>query len=328
MKNKALLEEMRTYYGRDEVPHDFDQFWDSLIHNTSVPQDFRLKPVDFNLPQVNCYELYFAGVGGGTIYAKIVLPKSSQKVPVILSFHGYMGRTSDWSAMLSYCAAGYGFAMMDVPGQSGYSTDPAQFVHGNTVKGHIIRGAVDGPEHLFYKNVYLDVYRFTNIIAQLDGVDENALYSFGASQGGALALVAAALNPKIRTTVSIYPFLSDFRRVLEIGNTSEAYDELFRYFKFHDPFHETEDKIMETLAYIDVKNFAHRIQCPVKMVIALDDIVCYPITQMAIYNRVKTHKEYKLLPEYGHDDMHVYVSDTVFNWLCGTNIACGSTWIE
>ncbi|MFU1865353.1 acetylxylan esterase, partial [Enterococcus faecium] len=89
----------------------------------------------------------------------------------------------------------------------------------------------------------------------------------------ALALVAAALNPRIQKTVAVYPFLSDFRRVIEIGNTSEANDELFRYFKFHDPFHETEEEIMATLAYIDVKNLAHRIQGEVKMITGLDDDV-------------------------------------------------------
>ena len=131
---------------------------------------------------------------------------------------------------------------------------------GNTVKGHIIRGAVEGPDELFYKDVYLDLYQLIEIVASFPQVDDSKLASYGASQGGALALVAAGLNQRIQRTVAIYPFLSDFRRVLEIGNTSEAYDELFRYFKFHDPFHETEDQIMETLAYIDVKNFAHRLK--------------------------------------------------------------------
>ena len=27
MKNPALLEEIKTYLGRDEVPEDFDTFW-------------------------------------------------------------------------------------------------------------------------------------------------------------------------------------------------------------------------------------------------------------------------------------------------------------
>lgn len=320
LNNLALLEEIKTYKGRDEIPENFDEFWDTLVLETSIPEAYSLKKMDFGLTNIICYELTFKGVNGGSIYAKVVLPKSKEKVPVILSFHGYMGRSLDWSTMFSYAVAGYGFAMMDVPGQSGYSTDSGNFVHGNTVKGHIIRGAVDGPDSLFYKNVYLDIYRFSEIISQLDGVNENELYSFGASQGGALALIVAALSRRVKRVFSIYPFLSDFRRVLEFGNTSEAYDELFRYFKFFDPFHKTEDDLMKTLGYIDVKNFAHRITCPVKMITGLEDIVCYPITQFAIFNQLAGEKEYMLMPEYGHEDMHVYVNDEVFNWICETKI--------
>ena len=77
---------------------------------------------------------------------------------------------------------------------------------------------------------------------------------------------------------------------------------------------------MQTLAYIDVKNLAHRISCPVQMIIGLEDDICYPVTQFAIYNCLAGEKEYHLLPEYGHETMNVRVSDTVFNWLCGTKI--------
>ena len=108
--------------------------------------------------------------------------------------------------------------------------------------------------------------------------------------------------------------------MLEIGNTSEAYDELFRYFKFHDPFHETEEQIMETLGYIDVKNLAHRIKGEVRMITGLDDDVCYPITQFAIYNRLTCEKSYRLMPEYAHEAMNVHVNDQVYNWLCGSEI--------
>ncbi len=101
---------------------------------------------------------------------------------------------------------------------------------------------------------------------------------------------------------------------------SEAYDELFRYFKFHDPFHETEEEIMATLAYIDVKNLAHRIQGEVKMITGLDDDVCYPITQFAIYNRLTCDKTYRIMPEYAHEAMNVFVNDQVYNWLCGSEI--------
>ena len=103
------------------------------------------------------------------------------------------------------------------------------------------------------------------------------LSSYGASQGGALALLQQRLNPQIRKTVAIYPFLSDLDEVLEIGCTSEvAYDELFRYFKFHDPSMKQEEEIMATLAYIDVKILPIAFKVRVKMITGLDDDVYYP----------------------------------------------------
>ena len=53
-----------------------------------------------------------------------------------------MGRGWDWADMLAYTVAGYGVVSMDVRGQSGYSQDGLRSPLGNTVKGHIIRGAV------------------------------------------------------------------------------------------------------------------------------------------------------------------------------------------
>lgn len=77
---------------------------------------------------------------------------------------------------------------------------------------------------------------------------------------------------------------------------------------------------MNTLSYIDIKNFSHLINCPVKFVTCLDDNVCFPSTQYAIYNRLTTEKEHLLLPEYGHDAVNVQLNDTIFNWLTGSEI--------
>jgi len=152
-------------------------------------------------------------------------------------------------------------------------------------------------------------------------VDDNNLAVFGGSQGGALSLVAAALNQKIKRVAVIYPFLSDFKRVLEVGDKDEPYDELFRYFKFSDPMHVTEDTILKTLSYIDVKNMAHRINASVKLFTGLEDQICFPSTQFAMFNRLKCDKDLFLLPEYGHEEMHVHVNDMIFNWMTGCSIS-------
>lgn len=313
------LSELKVYRGRLEMPADFPIFWQEAIAKTKVPAEFEWEFKEFNLEFAECYELRFRCDPAAQVYAKCILPKAKTALPVIFYFHGYQGQGPDWSEMFKFTAAGFAVVCMDVRGQSGYSIDGSGF-KGNTVKGHIIRGAVQGRDHLFFKEVYLDLYRLISLVSTFSWVDKERLYTYGASQGGALALVAAALNPEIKQSIAIYPFLSDFQRVLELGDTSEAYNELFRYFKFHDPFHETEAELMNTLSYIDVKNFAHMIQAEVKIITGMADDVCPPSTQFAIFNRIESPKELKIMPEYGHEAMNVKVNDLVFNWLTKATI--------
>ncbi len=73
--------------------------------------------------------------------------------------------------MLAYTVAGYGVVSMDVRGQSVIPWMEGACKGLNTVKSQIIRGAVDGRERLFYKDVYLDIYSLIEIVASLDLVD-------------------------------------------------------------------------------------------------------------------------------------------------------------
>lgn len=313
------LQEMRDYKGRLDVPDDFDRFWEKQLSSVSGLPKFERQEKDFSTDFARCSELYFEGTKKSSVYAKCIFPKKTGKVPVIFCFHGYQGQSPDWSECFKYTAAGFGIICMDVRGQAGRSADYGHF-NGNTVKGQIIRGVVDGPEHLFFKDVYLDAFQLIEIAASFDFTDETHFFSYGASQGGALSLAAAALNPRIRRCVAVYPFLSDFPRVLELGDHSEAYNELFRYFKYADPLHQTENEIMDTLSYIDVKNFAHRIKGEVRLVTGLADEVCPPSTQFAIYNRIYGNKKMTVLPEYGHESLNVKINDLVFNWLTQSQI--------
>ena len=123
MKDPKLLELMKDYRGCDEVPADFDTFWNQALANIAELPEYKLEEQNFSIPNVICYELTFKGTRDGLVYARVVFPKTDQKVPVIFHFHGYMGRCWDWTDMLAYTVAGYGVVSMDVRGQSGYSTD-------------------------------------------------------------------------------------------------------------------------------------------------------------------------------------------------------------
>lgn len=321
MMESMTVSEMERYLGRDEPPKDFSYFWQKeLDYLKSVNVEYDLQPKNFQLSSATCYDLTFTAADTSEIYAKVVFPRNTSPHPVMFKFHGYQGQSSDWSEALKFAAEGVGVVMMDVRGQSGKSVDLSQH-HGNTVKGHIIRGVSEGPENIFYKNVYLDIVLLVNIISSFEQVDRTRLFSYGESQGGALALVCAALNPEIKKVFSVYPFLADFRRVLELKYDTEAYDELHRYFKFTDPFYETAETVFETLGYIDVKNFSAQIKAETTMVCCLQDDVCPPSTQYAIFNRLKGIKNMLVLPEYGHEAINVRMSDIVFNWATGKNIS-------
>ncbi|UUX35128.1 alpha/beta fold hydrolase [Fundicoccus culcitae] len=313
-------DQLEVYRGSWAKPSDFDVFWDQQV--ALVPEETRYQLVekDFSLDGVRCYDLRFQAVDGSEIYAKAVFPKKLENVPVVFMFHGYHGRSKDWTDLFPYAATGHGVVALDVRGQAGKSEDLGVY-KGSTVKGHIVRGLDEGRDHLYFRKAFLDVYQLVEVVASMDFVDASRLSSYGDSQGGALALVAAALNPKINLTVAIYPFLSDFKRVIETVNNTEAYNELFRYFFLRDPLHLTEEKVLDTLAYIDVKNFASRIKGQVKMITGLLDDVCLPSTQYAIYNNLGTdNKEHYLMPEYGHEPMHYEIKDYVFNWITGATI--------
>lgn len=326
MEENSLIEswttnELKTYFGRDSAPSDFIEFWKKQLLNevTGVSPEYQLMEKEFGLIGVSCHELKMISFDGSEIYSKLLFPKQDTPCPVVFKFHGYQGRSADWSDCLKYTSQGIGVVMMDVRGQAGKSSDAGQY-KGNTVKGHIIRGLEEGPDNLFYRHVYLDIVMLIQLIKGFKQVDETKLISYGESQGGALALVAAALVPEIQKSVIVYPFLSDFRRVLDIDIQTDAYSELFRYFKYQDPLCETKNAALRTLSYIDVKNFASMVQADTVFVASMKDDVCPPSTQFAVYNQLTCNKTLYALAEYGHEALNVCVGDKLFSFLTETKI--------
>ncbi|MNC47115.1 Cephalosporin-C deacetylase [compost metagenome] len=139
-------------------------------------------------------------------------------------------------------------------------------------------------------------------------VDPARVGAFGLSQGGALTVACAALEPRIKLAVPVYPFLSDYKRAWELDITTSAYEEINYYFRFFDPHHEREDEIFNRLGYIDIQNLAGRIRAKVLWVTGLADTVCPPSTQFAAYNKITATKELMVYHEYGHEYLP-YLSD-------------------
>jgi cephalosporin-C deacetylase len=147
-------------------------------------------------------------------------------------------------------------------------------------------------------------------------VDPTRVASSGGSQGGALALVCAALEPRIRKCVSVFPFLSDYKRVWEMDLAKDAYSDIKAYFRRFDPLHERVDEIFTKLGYIDIQHLTPRIRADVLMAITLMDNICPPSTQYAAFNKITSKKEAVIYRDFGHEGLPMF-NDIGFRFLMG-----------
>ncbi|MEI2402452.1 acetylxylan esterase [Niallia taxi] len=302
MKFDMPLSDLQQYQGINPKPDDFDAYWAAGLKELQAQSlDYELIPASFQSKAAECFHLYFTGIGGARIHGQLVRPKGQTiPGPGLLWFHGYHVNSGDWMDKIGYAAEGYTILAMDCRGQGGLSEDNLQ-VKGTTLKGHIIRGIEEAPEKLYYRNVYLDTVQAARILCSMENVDENRVGAYGASQGGALAIACASLEPRIKKTAAVYPFLSDFKRAWELDITNSAYEEIHYYFKFIDPNHEHEEEVFQKLGYIDIQHLADRIKANVLWAVGMEDAICPPSTQFAAYNKIQSDKNMLIYYEYGHE---------------------------
>jgi cephalosporin-C deacetylase len=313
------LEELKTYQGKNPRPQDFDTFWEkSLAELQALDGGAEQIPAEFQASNAECFHLYFTGVGEARVHAKLLRPANAPLPhPAILLFHGYTGDSGDWYDKLGYVSQGFTVAALDCRGQAGLSSDNSSVI-GNTLHGHIIRGLDDAlqgcPEKLLFRQVFLDTAQLARIIMEMPDVDASRVGAMGCSQGGALTVACAALEPRIKRAVPVYPFLSDYRRVWEMDEAKDAYLELQEYFRHSDPMHRLDQKVFEMLGYIDIQFLAPRIQAEVLWAIGLMDTICPPSSQFAVFNKIASPKTMAVYPDFGHESLPGF-NDQAFQFL-------------
>lgn len=313
------LEKLKTYQGTNPRPADFDAFWDARLKAlAAVDPDVKLEPADFTVPFADCFDMYYTGIGGARIHAKLLQPKKSGRKaaaphPAVLQFHGYSGDAGDWADKLGLVALGFTVAAMDCRGQGGKSQDLGGVV-GNTLHGHIIRGIDGPPEQMLFVQNFLDTAQLARIVAGMPDVDPQRMAASGGSQGGGLTLACAGLVPGIKLAAPTFPFLCDYRRVWNMDLVKTAYKELREYFRLFDPLHEREEEIFTKLGYIDAQFLAPRIRAEVYLAVGLVDETCPPSSQFAAFNKITSKKTVAVYPDFGHEGLRGHV-DRVFKFL-------------
>lgn len=318
MQTDELIAQLKCYAGRTPRPADFDEYWQrALSELAQVRPQVELRRAAFQAPFADCYEMYFTGVRQARIHARLLRPKRKPQHPGpgLVMFHGYSGNCGEFSDKLQYVAAGFTVAAMDARGQGGLSQDTGGHT-GPTWHGQLIRGLENAsPDDLLFRQIFLDCAELVKLITALPDVNPARIGVTGISQGGGLALAAAALVPEVKQAVVAFPFLCDYRKAWEMELPTVAYSELRDFFRWFDPRHEREQEIFTRLGYIDVQNLAPRIKAKVLMATGLSDNICPPQTQFAAYNKIKSPKSVKFYPDFGHELLPEYTDMTYLEML-------------
>lgn len=152
---------------------------------------------------------------------------------------------------------------------------------------------LDDRNRYYYRRVYLGCVRANDFLAMRPKWDGKNLGVTGGSQGGALSIVTAGLDPRVTALAAYYPALSDVAGYL--NGRAGGWPHMFK----DEKTHRTPEKLL-TSRYYDVANFARRVKAPGLYTWGYNDETCPPTSMYAAYNVITARKSLLLALETGH----------------------------
>ncbi len=280
-----------------QEPKDFWTFWQQQIAEAKdVPLHYTKEYVsELSNEKVDCYLLKIdTDRKHHSIYAYLLMPHGAKpgSCPVVLTPPGAGVKTiKDGTARRFYPENGFIRLAIEIHGLNPTMTDQqwaeinAAF---NSRENTYFRQNLEDRDQYYMKHVYLGLLRAVDVLTSLPEWDGRNVFVQGGSQGGALALIAAALDPRITHCVANHPALSDMAAG-SAGLTSG-------YPHFTKESGAYSEACMRTLPYYDVVNFARHIRIPVFMTWGYNDNTCPPTTSYAVWNVLQCEKESLLTP--------------------------------
>ena len=280
------------------MPHDFNLFWQKSLEKAAlIPID----PVVTLVPEkctarTNVYHVQLQHWRKDTyLYGWLCVPKKQGKYPAVLCLPGAGVKPVPAEVQLS--EVGEGMITFAI-GVNGIPLNLSQEVYDNLRYGVLKDYAfihLDDKAHYYYRRIYTGCVRAIDYISTLEEYDGRNLGVIGGSQGGALSIVTASLDSRVKALVAFYPALCDVTGYLH--GRAGGWPHMFA--DKNNQLNNKTDKIITT-QYYDVVNFARQLQVPGYYSWGYNDPTCPPTSYYAAYNVIEAPKSLFVAHQAGH----------------------------
>ena len=277
------------------LPDDFEAFWKREIDKNAkidmLPQ-LDLVPEKCT-PKVTVYSASFQSFKKGSrIYGTLCVPANYKgKCPAILIVPGAGCR----SRAGYYTEAENGFVTFEIGIHGIPTVMKDERIYETLKEGSLLNypsANVDDKDNYYYKRVFVGCARAVDFLASLDFVDADRIGVMGGSQGGALTITTAYLNPNVKCGAAFYPAMCDLTGYLYDQGNAWPY-----LFKNKDL---ASKQRLETVKYYDVVNFARGVEQPMWVSYGYNDLVVCPTSIQGAINELPKKPVLMIVPQSRH----------------------------
>ncbi len=278
-------------------PADFEAFWkQSREQLEKVTPKYRvIERKDLSTDEKKVYSVEMRSYENFLIRGWLVVPTDGKKFPVHYRVPGYVVGLKPNMDSDDFIAFD-----LNVRGNG----DSKDVINVGTDNYCLIN--VENKDKYIYRGVYMDCIRGLDFLCSHPdlGIDTSKIYVEGGSQGGALAVITAALDSRVKVLTMQVPLYADIRDNMAVSASYKSQVFPFKVFRKYNNMHPgfTWDKFFSTFDYYDPQNFAPMVKCPVLMGIGLLDQFCPPRCSMALFNHIgSTNKEFVCVANSTHE---------------------------
>ena len=296
------LDRLREYRTSTREPDGLDHWWAERLRDARE----RARPTAVAVHEPGLYapfevsDVEFSGGAGNRVRAWYITPPGRAATGIVVKFIGYGGGRGVPAEHMLLPSLRYAVLVMDSRGQGGRWTTgaTADGVGTGPENSLVMTRGITTPEEYYYTRMFVDAALAIDTARELAGSPAARIAVTGGSQGGALALAAAALRADaVLVCHADVPFLCDIQRAITLAPHA-PYTEIPEFLA------ENVDLIpqaLDTLRYIDCALLARRIAATTLVSVGLMDDICPPSTVFAAYNEISAAgKEIAVYPYSGH----------------------------